>query len=106
LHRWLPIWVVRVDDQAYVRTWHRRETGWFGRALESRRARIRVPGLEADVVVQEVGPGTPALRSGIDAAYLAKYGPGGTSAMVTDDAAAATLQFDREHEPQSWQEQA
>jgi hypothetical protein len=64
----VPIWVVSTGGQVYVRTWYRRETGWFGQVLASRRARIRVPG--------------------------AKYGRhGGTERMVTDEAAAATLRI-------------
>ena len=55
LRRWVPIWVVCVGDQVYVRTWYRREDGWFGQVLGSRRARIHVPGLEADVAVEDVG---------------------------------------------------
>ena len=55
LRRWTPIWVVCVDEQVYVRTWYRRETGWFGHALLSGRARIRVPGLAADVTVEDLG---------------------------------------------------
>jgi hypothetical protein len=27
LHTWVSIWVVRVADDAYVRTWYRRSTG-------------------------------------------------------------------------------
>jgi hypothetical protein len=64
--------------------------------LDSRRARIRVPGLEADVTVTDVGEDQVGLRAGIDAAYRAKYGRyGGTSVdrMVTDEAAAATLRL-------------
>ena len=38
LRRWVPIWVVCAGEQVYVRTWHRRETGWFGHVLLSRRA--------------------------------------------------------------------
>jgi hypothetical protein len=94
LRRWVPIWVVSTGGQVYVRTWYRRDTGWFGHVLGSPRARIRVPGLEADVVVGDVGPGTPELRAEIDAAYQAKYGrSGGTERMVTDEAAAATLRL-------------
>ncbi len=37
-----------------MRTWHRRDTGWFAHALTPRRARIRVPGLEADVTFEDV----------------------------------------------------
>jgi hypothetical protein len=94
LRRWVPIWVVSTGGQVYVRTWYRRETGWFGQVLASHRARIRVPGLEADAAVKDVGESTPELRAGIDAAYSAKYGRhGGTERMVTDEAAAATLRI-------------
>ena len=55
--REVPVWVVRAGDQVYVRTWYRRDTGWFGHALRSHRACIRVPGLEADVTVEDVGEG-------------------------------------------------
>ena len=97
LRRWVPIWVVSTGGQVYVRTWYRRETGWFGQVLASHRARIRVPCLEADVAVEDVGAGTPGLRAGIDDAYCAKYGRfGGTERMVADEAAAATLRLSRD----------
>ena len=97
LRRWVPVWVVSTGGQVYVRTWYRRETGWFGQVLASHQARIRVPGLEADVAVEDVGAGTPELRAEIDDAYRAKYGRrGGTERMVTDEAAAATLRLSRE----------
>ena len=56
LRQWVPIWVVCAGGQVYVRTWYRRDTGWFGHALRSRRARIRVPGLEADVTIEPAPP--------------------------------------------------
>ena len=96
LRPWVPIWVVCAGQQVYVRTWYRRHSGWFGHALHSGRARVRVPGVEADVVVEDAGDGPAELRASIDAAYRAKYGrDGGTSAggMVTDDAAATTLRL-------------
>lgn len=100
LRPWVPVWVVCAGEQIYVRTWYRRKTGWFGHVLDSRRARIRVPGLEAEVTVEDVGQGTDALRADIDAAYRAKYGPdGSTSRMVADAAAAATLRLSRAPEP-------
>ncbi|MGK5681483.1 DUF2255 family protein [Actinoplanes sp. URMC 104] len=95
----LPIWVVVVGDAVYVRTWHRRGTGWFGHVLATGRAGIRVPGLAADVAVEDVGAGPDELRAGIDAAYRAKYGrygAGAVSAMVSDAAAAATLRLDKQ----------
>ena len=92
--RWVPIWVVCVGEHVYVRTWYRRESGWFGDVVDSRRARIRVPGLEADVAVEDVGGSADGLRASVDAAYRAKYGRfGGTERMVTAAAAAATLQL-------------
>lgn len=108
LRRWVPIWVVCVGDQVYVRTWHRRDNGWFGHVLESRRARIRVPGLDATVAVHDVGDDKDAeLRAGVDAAYRAKYGRYGSTTvdrMVNDDAAATTLQLNQEQEPSAGQD--
>lgn len=91
LRPWLPIWVVCAGDQVFVRTWHRRDTGWFGAALRSRQARIRVPGLETDVTVEDVGA---ASATEVSEAYRAKYGPGGASSMVTTEAVASTLRLD------------
>ena len=96
LRRWLPIWVVCVGEQVYVRTWYRRDTGWFGAALRSGRARIRVPGLEAPVAVADVGAGPAGLRESVDAAYRRKYGDGGSTSMVGAEAAATTLRLDPE----------
>ena len=95
LRRWVTVWVVRAGGQVYVRTWYRRDTGWFGHALASGRARIRVPGLEADVRVEDVGEGPPATRAAVDSAYVDKYGPdGGTRRMVSAEAAATTLRLE------------
>jgi hypothetical protein len=94
LRRSVPIWVVCVDDGVYVRTWYRRTTGWFGHVLDLPQARIRVPGLEIDVMVADVGRGSAGLRANVDAAYRKKYGHFGHQSMVTDDAAATTLRLD------------
>ena len=90
--RWLPIWVVCVDDQVYVRTWYRRSTGWFGQVTNASAARIRVPGLELDVIVVDLGDDDPNVRRAVDEAYRAKYGTPGdkTVAGMTTDASAAT----------------
>jgi len=96
LGRWVPIWVVCAGGQAYVRSWYRRDTGWFGHALRSRRARIRVPGLEADVTIEDIGDASTQVTSDVDAAYRTKYGRGGAGSMVTATAAATTLQLNRQ----------
>lgn len=99
LGRWTPIWVVSVGEHVFVRTWHRRESGWFGQALVSHRACIRVPDLETEVAVEDAGVGTAELRADIDAAYRTKYGRYGQTpveAMVSAAAAAATLRLSPE----------
>ncbi len=92
LRQWLPIWVVCVDDQVYVRTWYRRTTGWFGQVTVTRQARVRVPGVEVDVVVADIGGTDLDVRAAVDRAYHAKYGTPGdaTVAGMTAAAAAAT----------------
>ena len=96
LRRWTPVWVVRVDGQVYVRTWHRRTSGWFGAVADSGRARVRVPGLETGVSVEDVGEGPGDLRNRVDQAYRAKYaryGHGSVGPMIADEAAVATLRL-------------
>ncbi|MCU1482903.1 MAG: hypothetical protein JWQ19_3689 [Subtercola sp.] len=96
LRAFTPIWVVCVGDQAYLRTWHRRDTGWFGAAVSSQRARVRVPGLEREVAVVDIGGADLELRAQIDAAYGAKYARYGHTTiqqMTGDDAADTTLRI-------------
>lgn len=95
LRPWVPIWVVCVGGQVYVRTWYRRESGWFGWALRSRQARIRVPDLEADITIDDIGDGLPQTTAEVNAAYRTKYGEGGAGSMVTATAVATTLQLQR-----------
>lgn len=96
LRRWLPIWVVRANDEVFVRTWYRRDTGWYGHAVQDRAATVRVPGLEADVTIEYVGASDAGVRTRVDEAYRAKYGAGGRGdigGMTTDEAAATTLRL-------------
>jgi hypothetical protein len=92
LRRWVPIWVVCAGTQAYVRTWYRRDTGWFGQALSAQRARIRVPGLEADVTIEDIGDASAQVTADVNDAYRTKYG-GGAGSMVSATAVATTLRL-------------
>ncbi|WP_091491422.1 DUF2255 family protein [Microbacterium pygmaeum] len=40
--QWTPIWVVVSAGAVFVRTWLRRDTGWYGRSVASRRAFVRM----------------------------------------------------------------
>jgi hypothetical protein len=96
MHRWVPIWVVCVGRDVFVRTWYRRPSGWFGQVQRSHRARIRVSDVDVAVAVTDVGEGSAELRLGIDNAYRAKYGHYGhdtVEQMVSDAAAATTLRL-------------
>ncbi|WP_433084787.1 DUF2255 family protein [Dactylosporangium sp. CA-052675] len=91
----VPVWVVTVAGEVYVRSWYRRDTGWFGAAIASAHAHIRVPGAKADVTVTDVGDGDgdERLRAEVDDAYRAKYGAAGAASMVTSAAAATPLRL-------------
>ena len=108
LGRWTTVWVVCVGQGVFVRSWHRRETGWFGRAVTTGRARIRATGLETDAAVVDLG--RTGNRSGeepqlqgelfdeVDSAYRTKYGAFGDAtvrAMVSAHARVTTLRLDR-----------
>ena len=108
LGRWTTVWVVCVGQGVFVRSWHRRETGWFGRAVTTGRARIRAIGLETDVTVVDLGRigdrsgEEPQLQGElfdeVDSAYRTKYGAFGDAtvgAMVSAHARVTTLRLDR-----------
>jgi hypothetical protein len=85
------IWVVRVGDDLYVRSYRGRGGGWFSRALQSHQGRIRAGGVERDVTFSEPD-GT--VRAAIDQTYRTKYARYGDTyvvPMVSPDAAAATF---------------
>ena len=108
LRRWTSVWVVRVGENVFVRSWYRRETGWFAGAVAAGRVRVRVPGLDTEAAVVDLGgaSGYPRdtgerlrtqLFDDVDAAYRAKYGDYGNatvSAMVTEQARLTTLRLD------------
>ena len=93
LRRWTPIWVVRVDDDLYVRSVRGREGGWYRKATAGGAARIRAGDLETDVTLQPAADAS--TNEQVEAAYRAKYRgrEGSLDAMVAPDAAETTLRL-------------
>jgi hypothetical protein len=65
------IWVVRLDDDLYVRSVNGRTSGWFRGVQVQHEGRIWAGGVEKDVTfVEEAGS---EINEQIDAAYRTKY---------------------------------
>jgi hypothetical protein len=87
------IWVVRVGDELYVRSWHGRAGAGSAGGPRSHQGHIRAGGVDRDVDLTEPEGG---VRPAIDQAYRDKYGRYGDSyvgAMVGDVAAAASFRL-------------
>ena len=88
------IWVVRVGDELFVRSWRGTAGQWHRRAVASRTGTLRAAGVTHPVTFSDPDP---TLRAAIDAAYhekYARYGPAYVGPMVGDAAAATTLRLD------------
>uniref|UniRef100_A0A7C1FF66 DUF2255 family protein n=1 Tax=Caldilinea aerophila TaxID=133453 RepID=A0A7C1FF66_9CHLR len=92
LRKPLPIWVVRVGDGLYVRSYRGRAGAWYRAAQTTRTGRIWAGGVEKDVIFVEEAD--PALNDQIDAAYRVKYSRSQYMAsMVTPKVRATTLEL-------------
>ena len=81
----VTIWVVRIGDDLYIRSYKGRGGSWFRAAQAHRGGRIRAGGVEKEVTfVDETDPG---INDEIDAAYRTKYR--GYSAQYVDPMVAA-----------------
>jgi hypothetical protein len=93
LRPFVTIWVVRADDDVYVRSAYGSDNGWYRRAKSSGSGRIRVGGIERDVTFAVAAHDNQVA---IDAAYHAKYdrhGPAIVNTVVGERAAEATLRL-------------
>ena len=70
LRPYVTIWVVRSDDDIYVRSAYGPTNPWFVRARASGTGRIRAGSLERDVNFIKADA---SAHAAIDAAYHAKY---------------------------------
>jgi len=97
LRPYTTIWVVRVGDELYVRSYRGPGGVWFRHAVRTRAGRIRAGGVERDVTFADPGDADrAAIDSVISAAYRTKYAGYSRSyvdPMVSSEAAAATLRL-------------
>ncbi|MCI0398589.1 MAG: DUF2255 family protein [Chloroflexi bacterium] len=93
LRKPVTIWVVRVGDDLYVRSYRGRGSAWFRAVQACHEGRILAGGVEKDVTfVEETDPG---INDKIDAAYRAKYGryPQYVTPMVAPEARSTTIKL-------------
>jgi hypothetical protein len=93
LRPYVTMWVVRVDDELYVRSAYGANNPWFRRAKASGVGRIRAGGLERDVTFAEP---VPDVHPDIDATYRGKYeryGPAIVGTVVGSLAHAVTIRL-------------
>jgi hypothetical protein len=85
----VPIWLVQVGDDIYVRSYKGIGGAWFRRLSALGTAHIRAADVDRDVTVSLTGT---AARAEIDEAYRAKYARYGRAYVepMTAAAAAAT----------------
>jgi hypothetical protein len=92
LRKAVPIWVVRVDDALYVRSWRGLDGSWFRTAHATREGHISAGGVEHDVALLDAADHVSAA---VDAAYRDKYRryPSYVPPMISAQAQATTLQL-------------
>lgn len=90
----VTIWVVRVGDDVYVRSWRGPDGGWFRGAQQTHEGHIHAGGADKDVTyVEETDP---VINDRIDGAYRTKYRRYADSyvpPMIAPEARATTLKL-------------
>ena len=88
----VTIWVVRVADDLYVRSWRGRNADWFRAAQMHHAGRIWVGGIEKDVSF--VAQPDADLNNQIDQAYRAKYSQSPyVDSMIDSDSRTTTIKL-------------
>ncbi|MBW7883328.1 MAG: DUF2255 family protein [Caldilineaceae bacterium] len=89
----VTIWVVRVGDDLYIRSYRGRGGAWFRAAQVRHEGRIQAGGVDKDVTfVEETDPG---INDQIDGAYRTKYRRSASYVppMIAPEARATTLKL-------------
>ena len=90
----VTVWVVRLGDDLYVRSWRGRTGAWFRGTQVRHEGRIWAGGVEKDVTFVEEADAD--LNDQIDAAYRTKYrryGAQYVNPMVAPEARAAIIKL-------------
>jgi class 3 adenylate cyclase len=90
----VTIWVVRVGDDVYVRSWKGRTGSWFRASQARHEGHIKAGGIDKDVTF--VMATDDDINDPIDAAYRTKYRRYGgryVNPMVAPEARAATIKL-------------
>ena len=90
----VTIWVVRLGDDLYVRSYKGRTSAWFRGAQASQEGHIRAGGIDKDVTLVEEAAAD--MNDQIDAAYRAKYRRYAASivgSIVSPEARSATIKL-------------
>jgi len=88
----VTVWVVRVGDDLYVRSWRGRAGSWFRHIQQRPEAHIAAGGVARDVTLLDTSA-DEALNNKVDAAYQSKYGKYGAAyvpPMIAPQARATT----------------
>ncbi len=95
LRKPVTIWVVRVDDDLYVRSWRGRTAAWYRGSQVRHEGRIWAGGIDKDVTFVDVDA-SERVNYQIDAAYRTKYRRHSAQyvdPMVAPEAGAATIKL-------------
>jgi hypothetical protein len=93
LRKPVTIWVVRVGDDLYIRSYRGRAGAWFRGVQVRHEGRIWAGGVEKDIsFIAEIDPG---INDQIDDAYRTKYRrlPQYVAPMLTTEVRATTLKL-------------
>ena len=95
LRKPVTIWIVRVDDDLYIRSWRGPTGAWFRQAQQRPEGRIVAGGVTKDVTFVDASS-DEALNNKIDAAYQSKYRRHSATyvrPMIAPQARATTLKL-------------
>jgi len=88
------IWVVRLDDDLYVRCVNGREGAWFRGLLTRHEGRIWAGGVEQDVTfVEETDPGINAQIDNVYRNKYRRYGANIVNSIISPKARTATIKL-------------